>query len=140
MPTLAAVRSAVDARLADLWTNQIVPRQETYASNHGGRYWQGILCIDLANLPDNLPAAPAVLEAVPDLTRKPADQATSWLASGIALGATIPMAIAIDVYDGPAGTGYVGTVWAKHNGTIYSRAQATGPEAAERTFAWRAVG
>lgn len=136
MPTLLQVRNYVDTRLADLWTNQIVPRETAYyAANQ--RFWQGVRVIDLESLPDNPQnAINVVLEAVPDLTRKPTDQATSWLAAGVNLGATIPMALEITVYDGPAGPGYVGQVWAKHNGTIYTRAQQSGSET-WRTFGWR---
>jgi hypothetical protein len=137
MPTLAEVRDAVDARLADLWTNQIVPRQNTYASNHGGRYWQGIITTNLAAMPDNLTTG-SILEVVPDTTRKPTDQAESWAAASINLGATIPMALEIHAYDGPSGKGYVGIVWAKWTGTWYRRSQAFGPET-WRTVAWAAV-
>lgn len=141
MPTLTQVRNFVDARLTTLWTDVIVPRQETYAGNHGGRFWQGIRCIDLEGLLDNPQSAlNVVLEMAPDLTRKPTDQAASWAAANVNLGATIPMALQIDTYDGPAGAGFVGQVWAKHNGTIYTRAQGYGPEAAARTFAWRVAG
>jgi hypothetical protein len=139
MPTISQIRNFVDARLATLWTDVIVPRQEQYASNHGGRYWQGIRVIDLADLPNNPQNVNAtVLETAPDLTRKPTDQATSWADAAIDLGATLPMAIAIDVYNGPLGTGYVGQVWVRHNGTVYTRAQNHGPED-WRTFSWRVV-
>jgi hypothetical protein len=136
MPSLAQVRNFVDARLTTLWTDVIVPRQDTYFANNG-KFWQGIRCLDLGNLLDNPQnALNVVLEMVPDLTRKPTDQATSWAAANVNLGATIPMALQIDVYDGPEGKGYVGQVWAKWNGTIYTRAQNHGPES-WRTFAWR---
>ena len=42
----------------------------------------------------------------------------------------------MDVYDGPQGKGYVGTVWAAFDGSVYSRARNFGPET-ERTLDWR---
>jgi hypothetical protein len=134
VPTLAQTRNAVDARLADLWTNQIVPRQAAYAAAHGGRFWQGIVIADLDALPDNPTGTGEVAEVVPDLTRRAADH-PSWQAANVNLGATVPMALAIHTYDGPQGRGYVGQVWVRHNGTTYTRAQNSGPEA-WRTRPW----
>ena len=134
MPTLAQLRNAVDARLATLWTNQVLPRQAAYFAAHG-RYWQGIVTTDRINLPNTLTADAAAAEMVPDKTRKPTDQNENWTDAGLPLEATIPMGLCIDVYDGPLGMGYVGVVVAKHNGTIYSRAQNFGPET-WRTLPW----
>lgn len=136
MPTLTQVRDAVDARLATLWTNQIVPKQDAYFTNNG-KYWQGILTTNLDVIPNNL-ATGAVLEVAPDLTRKPTDQATSWAAAAINLEPTIPMALEIHAYNGPLGHGYVGIVWAKRTGTVYRRCQNNGPET-WRTRAWEVV-
>ena len=139
MPTLLQVRNAIDARLATLWTNQVIPRQTVYASNHGGRFWQGLITFTISALPNNpSDANPAVLEVVPVLNTHPTDQASTWVDAGINLEATIPMAVQMDVYDGPQGTGYVGTVWARWNGNTYSRSQQVGPET-WRTQAWAQV-
>lgn len=138
MPTLAQVRDFVDARLTDLWTNQVVPRQNVYFGNHG-RYWQGIITTNLPDLPNNPQNAnPVVLEVVPDILRAPTDQPTNWQQAGLNLGATIPMALEIHTYDGPEGMGYVGFVWARWNGNTYMRCQAFGPEK-WRTLAWHRV-
>jgi hypothetical protein len=129
MPTLVQVRNAVDARLTALWTGQVVPRQAQYASNHGGRFFQGYLTFVLSALPNNPSnASPTLLEVVPVLDTHPTDQAFTWLDAGLNLEATIPMALQMDVYDGSLGKGYVGTVWGRWNGNLYTRSQNNGPE------------
>lgn len=133
MPTLIQVRDAVDARLTNLWQNQIIPRQDVYFAARG-RYWQGLLTTNIASLPNNL-ATGSVLEVAPNLNAKPTDQAESWSGNSINLEPTIPMALAIDAYHGPLGRGYVGLVWARHLGNTYHRAQNRGPET-WRTFDW----
>lgn len=122
MPTLNQVRNAVNSRLADLWTNQVQPRQATYFGNRG-RYWQGIVTTNVDVLPANNDADVGVAEVTPDVSRKPTDQAESWSGASINLGSSIPMALQIDVFDGPNGRGYVGIVYARHNGNLYTRAQ-----------------
>lgn len=140
MPTLAQVRNAVDARLATLWTGQVIPRQTAYAGNHGGRFWQGLVTFTISALPNNPnDANPTLLEVTPVLNTHPTDQAFTWIDAGINLEATIPMALQMDVYDGPLGKGYVGTVWGKWNGNLYSRSQQVGPETF-RTLPWAQVG
>lgn len=135
MPTLAAVKTAVDARLATLWTNQVQPKEATYLASHG-RYWQGIRTTDLASLPNNLTADATTAEVAPDTSVHPTDQAETWATANINLGATIPMALEIQTYEGPGGKGYVGIVYVKVNGTTYVRAQNNGPET-WRTQAWQ---
>lgn len=136
MPTLVQVRNLVDSRLTALWTGQVVPRQAAYAATHGGRYWQGYRTFVITSLPNNpSDANPTVLEVTPVLNTHPTDQPETWIDQGMNLEATIPMALQMDVYDGPLGRGYVGTVWARWNGNTYSRAQQFGPET-WRTFAW----
>ena len=127
MPTLAALKDAIEARLADLWTEQIVPRQARFYSNRG-RYWQGVISTALVSLPDNVAGASPVLEVAPSLVGHPTDQPDSWLAAGIDLGLTIPMALQIDAYRGVLGDGYVGIAWARWDGKLYNRAKAFGPE------------
>jgi hypothetical protein len=138
MPTLAQVRNFVDARLANLWTNQVVPRQNAFFAAHG-RYWQGLVTSDLLDLPNNPDSGdPGVLETVPLVLRHPTDQPETWTDAGINLGATIPMALEIHTYDGPLGKGYVGYVWARWAGELYMRCQNFGPET-WRTLAWHRV-
>ena len=123
MPTLAQVRTAVDTKLASLWGN-VQTRQANYFATHG-RYWQGIITTDVDKLPDNL-ASGNVLEMTPDLTRRPSDQATSWVDVGLVSG-NLPMAIQIDVYQAPSGYGYIATVYVQYRGTIYFRSASVGP-------------
>lgn len=138
MPTLVQVRNFVDGRLATLWTGQIVPRQDAYFAANG-KYWQGVRTTTLALCPNNpSDASPSVLEVVPTMTVKPTDQAEDWTAAGINLGATVPMAFEIHSYNGPQGKGYVGIVWARWNGNVYTRSQNFGPET-WRTEPWAQV-
>lgn len=130
MPTLAQIRDAVDAKLAEWWPT-VTDRQAAYLAAKG-RYWQGIRVIS-GDPPEDMAAVPCNAAA------KPTDQAEDWTAFGLALPATLGFVLRIDVYDGPAGKGYVATVEAKKNGVIYERARNVGPEAF-RTFAWRQKG
>jgi hypothetical protein len=136
MPTLARVRTYVDDRLADLWQNQIIPRQDAYFASHG-KYWQGLRTAVLSALPDNTDdGSTTVREATPTTNTHPTDQAETWTDVGIDLGTSIPMALQIDSYGGPFGDGYVGTVWALYDGEVYTRSQNRGPET-YRTEPWR---
>lgn len=138
MPTLLQVRNAVDTRLANLWTNQVQPRQATYFAAHG-HYWQGIITTPLLSLLDNpSDANPTVLEMVPALLNHPTDQAETWTDALIVLGATIPMALECHTYGGPLGQGYVGIVYGKWNGNVYTRRQNFGPET-YRDMPWTQV-
>jgi hypothetical protein len=135
---LAQVRDAVDARLVTLWTGQVVPRQDAYFAAHG-KYWQGYRTFDVTLLPDNPSSgSPTVLEVVPVTDTHPTDQDETWTGAGLVLGATIPMALQMDVYNGPLGHGYVGTVWARWNGNTYTRSQNNGPET-WRTKPWAVI-
>lgn len=142
MPTLAQVRSVVDARLTDLWTNVIRPRQAIYFGNRG-RFWQGIITTRLTLLPDNRTADAETAEVAPDTAARPTDQAESWVDAGVNVGATLPMALQIDAYDGPNGRGFVATAYVKHNGNVYARAQEHHESGAAgepwRTHGWRVL-
>jgi hypothetical protein len=131
MPTLAQVRTAADNKLTTLWPN-VQAREAAYFAAHG-HYWQGIVTTDVDALPDNL-ATGTVLEMVPDLTRKPSDQPTSWAGEGLALG-SLPMALQIDVYEAPEGHGYVATVYVRYRGTTYYRSASVGPVALSAPWA-----
>jgi hypothetical protein len=131
MPTLAQIRTAVEN-----WRETIGPklvnRQDDYAANHGGRYWQGILT------PSTPPDDGA--SVTPDWTRHPTDQAEAWIdrfSGANALGSSIPAQIRIDVYDGPLGTGYTVTLIITKGGRTYARTWSVGPE--DRALPWADV-
>jgi hypothetical protein len=140
MPSLQQVRDFVDNRLANFWTNQVIPKQNAYFAAHS-RYWQGVILVGLTALPDNPNNGDAtVLEVTPNASARPTDQAESWADLGFNFGAQnrVPMAIQIDTYNGPQGWGYVGTVYARWNGNYYTRSQNVGPET-HRTIGWRQI-
>ncbi len=126
MPTLQLVRAVADARLTVLWTDHIRPRQDAYFAAHG-RYWQGLVT---SSIPED------GAEAVADYTSSPTDQAETWAdIFGAAIGMSLPVALAVDVYEGPQGHGFVARVWIRYDGTVYMRAQNHGLES-WRTAAW----
>lgn len=121
----------MDGKLAAWWP-QILSRQDTYAANHGGRYWQGLASHTLE------PADGT--ETAPDcLTKKPHYQAEDWSALG-ALPATWPMVMWFDQYKTPAGTyGFVGHVCVKLGTQVWQRSRnGRGPET-WRTQAWQRI-
>lgn len=135
MPTITAVRNAVDSRLSTLW-NTIQTRQDAYLLANG-RYFQGKRSHTAA--PANTGAGSLQMAAADLLDDHPTDQVHTWLDFLPELnGLAIEMVLTIDVYDGPQGRGYVGTVRVSHNGTSYERAAQVGTET-WRAFAWRTV-
>lgn len=74
----------------------IQTREATYFTNHG-KYFQGVYT-------NATPTDPA--ELVPDLTKKPTDQAETWANANFTMPATMPVRLWIDVYNGPQGHGW----------------------------------
>ena len=133
MPTISAVRTAVDNRLATLWSI-VQTRQDAYYATHG-RYFQGKRTASVE--PANTGAGSLQTAAADLLSDRPTDQVHTWLDFLPELnGLAIEMVLTIDVYESVDGWGYVGTVRVSHNGTIYERAANHGPET-WRAFAWR---
>lgn len=126
MATLAQIRAAVDARLVALWP-AVVAKQDAYAANHGGRFWQGLVTHGV-NPSEGNTALPTIG------TLCPSDQlGEPWPVA--VRNTAIEMAVRCDCYDGSQGTGYAVTVWVAVLGTVYSRTQQAGPET-WRTEAW----
>lgn len=131
MPTLAQVRTRVDDWLTARWPT-VQNRQDAYFQAHD-RYWQGLRTHAIT--PNHTTASFA--DSISDLlANHPTDQEDDWLdfLSEIE-NVAIPAIFVMDVYDGPEGQGYVGHVYAAHNGTVYHRAQNVGPES-YRTQGW----
>lgn len=128
MPTLAQIRTAVDNKLAALWP-VVQAKQATYAANHNGRFWQGLVT-------RSIPPADGAT-ALPDVGQKcPTDQPDPWPSA--ILTTPMEMSLVIDVYSGPLGDGYVATVQVTVLGQTYERAAQVGPET-WRQYAWRAM-
>ena len=155
MPTLAQVRNKVDDWLTDAVWPVIVTRQgiykdgvvdhyeddgeggqyPVYSSQPHGTYWQGLKTHAIE--PDHVTADYA--DTVPDLLDgQPSDQPVSWTDWIPEINTSMPCAFVIDVYDGLDGQGFVASVYARYNGTLYSRSQNSGPET-WRTVDWRLV-
>lgn len=127
MATPAQIRQAVDDRLTALW-NAIQNKQDNYAANHGGKYWQGLRThsIDPAD-------GTAVLPSIG--TACPTDQPGQPWPNAI-LTTPIEMSLQIDCYDGPQGKGYQATVTVTISGNTWIRTAQVGPET-YRAHGWR---
>lgn len=101
-------------------------RQSQYLASNG-RYFQGI------RTRDSIPAGGAT--SAPDLSKKPTDQAHDWTDFGIQLNPVLPIALQIDIYDGPSGQGYVVKGFIVETGVTYCRSVNVGPET-WRTHDW----
>lgn len=130
-PVLAQTtpRDKADAMWANL-APHVADRQAAYLAAHG-RHFQGIR----THRPGQTPG----VEAPPETSRRPTDQAESWNDAGFALPATMPAALAVHVYDGPAGRGYTAIIEVLVAGKRWRRAESFGPEAAHRTHGWQEI-
>lgn len=107
-------------------------RQNTYFANHG-KYFQGLLTHTVT--PNHTASTTADITA-DRLALHPTDQLESWLDAIPTLdGEVLAGAIAIDVFNGPRGQGWVLTVYVRYNGTTYRRIKAVGAET-ERDESW----
>jgi len=132
--TLGQVRTVANARLAALWTNIILPKQLAWFAIHG-RYAQAL---HTQNIPNTSAADIVVQELIPITDVAPHDhpgQTAREVFGNVNINVSLPFALAAHAYNGPQGHGFVGQVWVKFDGTIYTRAKNYGPEE-WRTFDW----
>lgn len=127
--TDAEIKTKVNGVLNTLWT-AIQNRQTTYLANNG-KYWQGKWSHSLAPAEGN--------DVAPDRTNidKPTDIAEKWT-DLFTVPAVMPCSIKVDVYSGPLGIGYVGTVIVRILGETWTRSQNSGPET-WRTDGWSKI-
>lgn len=134
MATLTQTRNAIDNFITNNWPT-VVARQENYRTNRGS-YWQGLRThittptytnsVDGSSIGDNLGSHPT-------------DQFSDWLAVFPEwLTTLLPACLQVDVYNGPAGQGWVLLIEVIYNGNTYQRAINVGPES-NRAFGWRQV-
>lgn len=134
MPTLTQIRNAIDNFVTNKWPT-IVARQENFRANRG-TYWQGLAthtsCPSHSNSTDDSKLGDRLNET-------PSDQFATWLnVFPEWVTELLPACVKVDVYDGPQGQGWVLTVEAIHNGTLWRRSQNVGPES-HRTQGWHQV-
>ena len=112
MATLNQIKTAVNARLADLWP-KVKNRQATYFANNG-RYWQG----RITSAPPDDGATVA-----PDLTTTAGPQNVSWqTAVNGDIPSPVECALQIDTYEAPGGVhGFYATVSFTKAGVTYTR-------------------
>lgn len=128
MATLAQIRTAVDNRLAALWPT-IQAKQDNYFATHN-KYWQGLRTHSVIPSEGNT-SLPDIGSACP-----PQQPGQPW--PDAVLNTALEMALWIDVYDGPQGTGYQATVVVSVLGNLYTRTAQVGPET-WRTSGWTQV-
>lgn len=131
LPTAAQqIADATDANLAASLSAAVSLQNAYFAEN--GRYWQGVPTID------DPPADGETL--TPDTSRRPSDQLEDWVASGAAqlLPDQVQTRLSVDVYDGPAGAGWVVRMEFRSEGVLYRKAVNVGPESS-RSHGWREV-
>jgi hypothetical protein len=112
----------------------IRPKQLEWFAVHG-EYAQ---CLYTRNLPNNRTTDPDVREAFPVTNLEPHDRAgmtAKAIFGPVNIDVSLPFAIATHAYDGPQGHGFIGQVWVKYEGTIYTKAKNYGPES-HWTFDW----
>lgn len=130
MATVAQIKAAAEQFKQDHGA-KFLNRQEAYLTARNIN-WQGI--ISHVTIPDDGVAT------APDLTRRPTDQNERWqdvFTGANLLPATWPIAVQVDVYDGPSGKGWTITVLATKNGITYSRTWNFGPETWREDGLWR---
>lgn len=122
-PLAAARLATIDALIALHWV-KVQSWQATYAAGHRGQHFQALRSHSV------LPADGQAL-AVDRLSTKPTDQAEtlSALWSGALLPASLPFAITLNTYDGPAGRGWEAVVELVLDGQTWQRVINSGPEA-----------
>lgn len=85
-----------------------------------GKYWQGL------TTHDTIPTYGTPLP--PDVDSYPSDQHVSWADVGVPLSDTMDIAVTVDVYDGPAGSGYTVRGEVLISDTLWVRTINFGPE------------
>lgn len=141
MPTLSQVRTKVDTWLEARWPT-FRDRQLAYHAVNS-KFWQGKRTHTFELLYTGSVDAEAIAN---NLTSSPTDQAATWVSIIPEwVGVLLPALFVCDTYNGPLGHGYVLSIWVRHNGNIYTRAQnyaldggVSGGEA-WRTYAWQQV-
>lgn len=126
--TLDQVRQQVDAELVNLWA--IILQKQTMHHVLYGQFFQGLMTHNV--IPGDGTRLHLDLQGA-----NPSDQITNWIDFlEQDLPADLPMAITIDVYEGPRGSGFNATVYVCYQGVIYTRSKAIGPLAATLTQSW----
>jgi hypothetical protein len=125
--TLVEIKDKIDARLSALWS-AIQAKEAAYYAAHG-HYWQGLKTHTVYPADGN--------DTAPDVgTTAPTDQPDAWPAA--ITKTALPMALQVDVYDGPSGQGYVVHLHVTVNSKHYCRTAQVGPETS-RVQGWHIV-
>jgi hypothetical protein len=135
--TLKQVRDKADAKLATLWLDVIRPGELAWFAGHG-EYAQVLYT---RNLPENWEDSEVVQELLPITNIEPDDRpgmTARAVFGAVNIDVSLPFALATHVYNGPNGHGFVGQVWAKYEGDIYTRARNYGAET-WRTLDWHRI-
>lgn len=135
IPLDAALDNA-SQRFDVLWDSFIVQSELDWFAAKGA-YAQ---CLHTQNVPNNTSSGPAK-EEMPVTDRHnhhSFKESCQDIFGPSNIDRSLPFAIAVHVYNGPSGKGFVGLIWVKYEGTTYTMARNYGPET-WRTFDWREV-
>lgn len=119
-----------------LWDSFIVDSELDWFANRGA-YAQ---CLHTQNVPNNTPAGPAK-EEMPITDRHnhhSFKESCDDIFGHSNINRSMPFAIAVHVYNGPQGKGFVGVIWVKHDGVEYTLSRNYGPET-WRTQDWAVI-
>ena len=118
MPPTLPPQARAASSLLDRLHARLASHQATYMSETG-KYWQGIaMDLDVANV---------------DLSRRPTDQPNDWRWAADFPFVRLSALIRVDVYEGPAGWGYLTTAEIPGDQGSWVKALAEGPET------WRTI-
>lgn len=119
-----------------LWDSFIVDSELDWIDTHGA-YGQ---CIHTQVIPENSSSGPIKQEKpVTDVHNHHSFKESCQDILGPSnINVNLPFAVAVHVYNGPQGKGFVAQIWTGYEGAVYTTAKHYGPEA-WRAFDWREV-
>lgn len=132
--TKQQVQDKADQRLQTLWVNVIRPGELAWFAARG-EYGQ---CLHTRNVPANEAADAAVRKLLPVTNVEDSHHlgmTCKAIFGAVNIDVELPFAVAVHVYNGPQGHGFVGIVEVKFDGTRYTKRRNYGPET-HRTRGW----
>lgn len=133
--TVPALQGQVDAVIETKLTG-FVRQQEQYRLRFRP-FFQGLVTVEDAQLPDNQDVDPSPRAVTPNVDRRPPDHRETWRQAGFDV-AGIPASVEIHNYGGPRGEGWVLITRVKHGGRLYYRIRNFGRETG-RESGWQEI-
>lgn len=112
MATLAQIRTKVDYFLADLWVNEIVPKEEAYFAKHG-RYAQILVS----------PTTPVADDATATFVKRPPTDEQFESDFTFQIVSPVPAQIEIHTHNNGGQHGFTAHVWVEVLGKRYHKSK-----------------